>query len=143
MLDDSSVQISVLCRAGLFLRTNKDPLRDTLRTTRRYQINHHFVSYYSPFLRYFISPPSLAGSHQGNLGKICTGNNEELSHQPIQCAWGQGGHGQSLAAPLPPDYTGTSSQGNTSHSIQLTRNLGVCPYSTLVNKSARFFLVGM
>ncbi len=51
--------------------------------------------------------------------------------------------GPVISCNLRTHHTGTSSPGSTSQSIRLTRNLRVYSYNTLVNKSARFFLVGM
>jgi hypothetical protein len=70
-------------------------------------------------------PPSLAGSHQGNLGKICPNNTMRSFHTNlINVLEVDDGESQSLAAPSPEGFWDIS-LGNTSQSIQLTRNLCV------------------
>ena len=113
----------------------KDPYEDPLAEL--------YLSYYLHYYIILSAPPSLAGSHQVKLGKICTITQRAASHQPFQCTHGRDVQDGLLASPLSPCYTCPSFPGNTSQSIRLTRNRRVCPYSTLVNKSARFFLVGM
>jgi len=59
----------------------KDPLRGIRRTTRRYLNDHHFVSYHYLHSYVILSvPPSLTGSHQGNLHKIHPGNTRSNLH---------------------------------------------------------------
>ena len=59
----------------------KDPSRGSERSTGRYLSNLHSVSHYYLRSHVILSvPPSLAGSHQGNLGKIHTGNKMRSNH---------------------------------------------------------------
>ena len=74
VLYDSYVKIRVLeCARWFLCRTE----RSVWRSERSLWV----VSFVLPPLpHYFISPPSLAGSHQVNLGKICPVNTAGSNH---------------------------------------------------------------